>query len=113
MGDTYPKHPAHLEQAKLEVGVYVRAVTASTRGGRDISGTIAMIIPAGEQPPAAVHMEPLFRIQVNSTMLVRESIPTRPSKYDRVLIEVRPGRTFVFTKDKWTRFYKASRQTGK
>lgn len=106
MGSTALRPNFHLEQAKLEVGATVRAVTSTTRGGRDISGTIVMIIPAGEQPLAAVHMEPLFRIQVNSTMLVREPIPSRPSKYDRVLIEVRAGRTFVFPKDKWTRFYK-------
>lgn len=106
MGSTPLRRSFHLEQAKLEVGATVRAVDGSRSHGRDIIGTIAMVIPAGEQPPPIVHLEPLFRIQVNSTTLVRESIPSKPSKYDRILIEVRPGRTFVFAKDKWTRFYK-------
>lgn len=99
--------PRYLEQIKLEVGTLTRVVVSTGMGGtRDVTGTVVMIIPAGEQPPPSLRLEPFFKAQVNSTRLVKESIPSKPSKYDRILIEVRTGRTFVFPKDKWTRFYK-------
>lgn len=71
-----------------------------------LTGPVVEIIEAGETPPAKVHLEHHFRDQNLATSLKKVSIPTRPSKYRRYIVQRRPGRCFVYPDDPASyRFY--------
>jgi hypothetical protein len=72
--------------------------------GSDVHGRVACIIRAGEAPPAPEVLAPFFEVQRRSDALVKEHVPTRPSKVDRVLVERRPGRVVVVRVEPGVRF---------
>lgn len=60
----------------------------------DLTGILVLEIPAGAAPDP-VALAPFFKGQVGS-MLSKVPVPTRPSKYARWVVQLRPGRCFVF-----------------
>lgn len=68
-----------------------------------LDGVVVNIIPANEKPP---DLKEHFTQQNVSTALSKVSVPTRPSKYVRYVVQKRPGRCFVYPDDpKIFRFY--------
>ena len=87
-----------LPSAKIVKGTVVDVLAMWDRAVI-LTGPVVEIIEAGEQPPAKVHLEHHFRDQNIATSLKRVSIPSRPSKYRRYIVQRRPGRCFVYPED--------------
>ena len=80
-----------LDFASLKLGMIV-AVTKQF-GPQEVVGRLVALIPAGAVPNKEAMQE----------HFARPPVPTRPSKYDRIVLTRRAGRAFVFALDKETR----------
>lgn len=97
-----PKDWPLLDMNTLGVGTWVE-VWSCYDGEVILHGQVTHIIEAGAKPDP-VALAPLFFAQSVSATLRHVPVPTRPSKYRRLLVEKRPGggRTFVYPCDEYS-----------
>lgn len=79
-------------------GVTVKNIPAHL----EMTGKVVLVIPAGEEPPHEKIAE-LIKQPSPTSSLRKLPVPRRKSVYPRILLEIRSGRVWTFTSDKFTR----------